>query len=244
MTTPADIIQLALVDSGVIGQGQTASGEDTSKAAMRCRMMLGQWNRKRWLVYHLVDTAFTSTGAVSYTVGVGGNFNIERPDRLEDGNFFRQLIPGSPPNQVDYPLALIQSKEDYNRITLKQMGTWPSAIFYDSGYPLGTIYVWPVPASGLYAIHILTKAVLPASAFELANLGTDLALPPEYQAAIVYNLCARLRPAYQLPPDPSITALALDSLSTIRGANTQIPTLRMPASVVGRSRAYNVYSDD
>lgn len=238
MTTVADLISLALLDSGVVGQGQTASAEDTTNALRRLNFMLSQWQRKRWLVYHLIDVSFVSTGAQSYTIGAGANFNTPRPDRLEAA-FFRQLT-GSGTQQIDYPLRLIQSREDYNAIALKTMGTWPEAIFYDSAYPVGLVYVWPVPAASLYAIHLSLKQPLT----QFATLTETINLPPEYEAALHYNLCARLRPAYQMGPDPSITALAVESLNVIRNANTQLATLRMPGAVLGTRRQYNVYSDN
>jgi hypothetical protein len=94
----------------------------------------------------------TSTGAQSYTVGTGGDFNVARPDRLEAA-FVRQLIP-SGQNQIDFPLQILQAREDYNRIALKTMGTLPQVIFYDSAYPLGVIYPWPVPQASIYQIHL------------------------------------------------------------------------------------------
>ena len=236
--TPADLINLALIDSGVLGQGQTASGEDTNNAFTRLNMMISQWARKRYLLYDLVNVTKVSTGALSYTIGPGMDFNTPRPDRLENGCFFRQLNAQNG-LQVDYPLGLIQSQEDYNLIALKSMGTWPAVVFYDSAYPTGTIYVWPVPASGLYEIHLLVKVPLA----QFTSLTQDINLPPEYQAAIHYNLCTRLRPAYQLAPDPSVTALAVDSLNVLRNANAQIQSLKMPWPVVRRRFGYNVYSD-
>lgn len=238
VTTPAQIIALSLKDAGVVGVGQTAQAEDTTDAFDTVNMMLAQWNRKRWLLFHLIDVAKVSTGAVSYTVGVGGDFDTPRPDRLEDGCFFRQLITGSTPNQIDYPLQLLESREDYSRIGLKQLSTIPQYIYYDADYPLGRVYPWPVVQTALYEIHILLKAQLT----QFTSLAQTINLPPEYLAAIRYNLACRLRPMYQLPPDPSVLALAHDSLNLIKNANAQIPRLRMPAGAV-RGRKYNVYSD-
>src|SRR6185312_10888366 len=147
--------------------------------------------RKRWLIWHLIDTAFTSTGALSYTVGTGGNFNIPRPDRLENGNFIRQTIP-SQPNLVDYPLGLIEAREDYNRISLKTLGTFPQWVFYDPAYPTGNLFVWPVPQASLYEIHICTKEQLS----QFTSLSQTISLPQEYMAAIHHNLVVRLRAAY------------------------------------------------
>jgi hypothetical protein len=235
--TPAELIALALLDSGVIGQGQTASAEDANNAFIRLNMMMAQWRRKRWLVYHEVDVPLTSTGAQSYTVGTGGDFDVARPDRLEAA-FVRQLIP-SGQNQVDYPLEILQAREDYNLIALKTMGTLPQVIFYDSAYPLGVVYPWPVPQASIYQIHLTLKADLP----QFTSLAQTINLPEEYRAALHYNLCARLRPAYQMPPDPSIVGLARDALNVIRSANTQIPRLRMPASLRRNGGRYNILND-
>lgn len=238
MTTPAEIVALALKHSGVIGAGQTAGPEDTNDAFTLMNMMLSQWNRKRWLVYHLIDVYAVSTGAESYSVGPAQAFNTPRPDRIESA-FARQILP-STSHQIDYPLTILQSREDYNLITLKTMGTWPSLVFYDSGFPLGTLKFWPLPAAGQFELHVSLKAPLT----QFASLAQEIVLPPEYIPTLFYNLAARLRPAYQLGPDPTVTAMAKDSLNVIRGANAQIATMRMPNAVVGRGRAYNVFSDN
>lgn len=236
--TPQTLITDALRNSGVIGQGQAARPLDVQQAFRRVNGMLSQWQRKRWLVYHLIEVSLVSTGAVSYSIGAGGDFDTPRPDRLESA-FFRQIIPSSGVNRIDYPLDILPSREDYNLIALKTMGTWPECIFYDSGFPLGAIYVWPVPAASNYSIHLSLKANL--TRFE--SLNQTIEFPPEYEEALLWNLAARLRPAYQLPPDPTVIALAKDSLNLIRGANTQISTLHMPNVVLGNGRMYNVYSD-
>lgn len=236
--TVGDLITLVLQDSGVFGDGQTPRAVDANNALKRLNMMLAQWNRKRWLVYQLIDVNVVSTGAVSYSVGPGADFDTPRPDRLEDGNFMRQLNT-APPEQVDYPMALILAHEDYNRIRLKTMGTWPSIVFYDSGYPLGEVFFWPVPQASIYELHILVKNQIS----QFTSLSQTIMLPPEYEAALSYNLQVRTRLAYRLPADPVMIGLAKDALETIRGANIQIPELRMPAAVIGNQRSYNVFSD-
>jgi len=238
VTTPADIIRLVLKDVGVIGVGQTAQAEDTNDCFDTLNMMLGEWNSKRWLLYHLIDVAKLSTGAQSYTVGIGGDFNTPRPDRLEDGCFFRQLVQSGSPNMIDYPLSLLESREDYSRIGLKQLQTIPQYIFYDAVFPLGVVYPWPIPQASLYEIHILLKSQL--SQFD--NLADTINLPGPYFAAIRYNLAARVTLMYKLPPDPSIVALATDTLNVLRNANAQVPRLRMPAGIQ-RGAKYNIYSD-
>lgn len=236
LTTPQDLISFSLKAIGALGVGQSALTEDNTDAFNALNAMLAVWNRKRWLIWHLVDVVKVSTGAQSYTVGVGGDFNTPRPDRLEAA-FFRQII-STQPNQVDYPLQILESREDYNQIALKALSSFPQSIFYDAAFPLGAVYPWPVPAASIYELHLTVKETLS----QFTSLNQTISMPPEYFEVIWTNLCVRLAPVYQVSAAPETIALAKASLATIRGANTQIPRLRMPGHLV-RPSLYNVYSD-
>ena len=237
MTTPQDIINQALKKAGILGVGQIALAEDTNDAFSDLQDMLGQWQRKRWLIWHLVTYSVQGTGQESYTVGPGGQFNISpRPDKIESA-YFRQIIT-SQPNQVDYPLQLIPDMETYNRISLKQLQSFPQYLFYDSGFPMGTAYPWPLIQSNLYSLFITVKETLN----QFTSLNQTIVLPLEYMAALKFNLAIRLRQAYQLPMDPALVGLAKDALNVIRNANTQISRLRIPADL-NRNGLYNVFSD-
>lgn len=241
VVSAADIVRLALKDAGVLGVGQTANAEDTNDVFDTLNMLLAQWSIKRWLIYHLLDMSVVSTGAMSYTIGPGGDIDtgtMQRPDRLEDGCFYRQLITASSPNQIDYPLGILESREDYSRIGLKQLSTIPQYIFYDVTYPLGTLYPWPVPSAIKYEIHVAIKDTLA----QFSNLADNINLPNQYYAALRYNLGATIRPLYQMPPDPTLTALALTSLNVIKCSNAQIPRLQIPIQL-GRGYLYNIFSD-
>lgn len=234
VTTARDLLTLALNDAGVVGIGQTAKAEDINKAFDRLNILLAQWRRKRWLVYRLVQTSKTSTGATSYTVGTGGDFNVARPDKIEDA--FLRLLNSTP--NVDYPLTVLAAREDYNRIRVKSLNAFPSYVFYDPDYPTGALYPWPVPTASIYAIHITTKQVLPA----FANLTDSINLPEEYHGALLYNMALRLRVAYRLPRDEKLEDLSRDALNVIRESNAQIARLQMPAALQ-RGPGYDVYSD-
>jgi hypothetical protein len=234
--TPLTLITQALKKAGVVGVGQTPEAEDTNDAFSDLNMMLGQWSRRRYLVFHLVDVAKVSTGAMSYTVGPGGDFNVSRPDRVERA-YVRSLQQAAP-NQPDYPLTVIPSMEDYTTIGLKSIVGFPQRVFLDTNYPLTTLYVWPIPTVGLYEIHLLLKADLPG----FTTLTQDINLPPEYQEAILYNLAVRLAASYKMPVDPVVVSIAKSSLNTIRNSNVQIPTLRLPDDLT-RGSVYNIYTD-
>lgn len=236
-TTPLQIITQSLKKAGILGVGQTPLAEDVNDAYSDLQDMMGQWQRKRWLIYHLVDYECTGTGALFYTVGPGQEFDITpRPDKIESA-FFRQLVQ-SQPNQIDYPLQIIDAREDYNLIALKQLQSFPQYLFYDSGFPIGKVYPWPLIQSDLYSLHITVKATLA----QFTSLAQVIELPLEYFAALKFNLALRLKQSYQLPVDAALVGLAKDALNVIRNANLQIPRLQIPSALI-RPGIYNIYSD-
>lgn len=292
MSTVRDIIVRSLEDVGVIGVGQTPLSEDVNYGLSRFNAMIGQFNRRRWFIWHTVDVACQTTGLNIYTVGLNGNFSIPRPDQLEDGCYFRQYFTGAPGstnsnrpftggdfnsdfnadfggNQtvivsqpggyaVDYPLILLQSREDWNRIALKSMPSWPAYVFYDAAntqviapntitqltpqgvpYPTGFLYINPVPYAGQFEIHILVKDVLST----YANLTTLLSSPPEYEEFFEFQLAIRFCVKYQIDASRELLGLARASAATIRSANTQVPSLGLPVGLTAQGARYNIYSD-
>lgn len=240
-TTVADICVASMRECGALGVGQTALADDLADAQARLQWMLQQWERKRWLVYSLVTFVHTSTGALSYTVGPGGDIDTGvgsvRPARLESA-FLRQLVSSQP---IDYPLEILQAREDYNRVTLKQLTSFTGACYYQPDWPLGTLFPVPIPQANLYALGLSFMTQLPSS-FARSNVAFNL--PYESYAAMLYNLALRLRPKYGLgtwPGDP-LPGLAADSLNVLRGANTQIGRLVMPGMLL-RPGIYNIFSD-
>jgi len=245
MTTARDLVTSAMKKSGIIGNGQVPSAEDINDGFNDLRQMLATWIRKRWLVFHLVEHSFTSNGAQFFTIGPSpSNFVIDpRPDRLEYAYMVQPNV--SPGNPVSYSLEILEAREDYAAIALKSLVAWPQYIFYDSAFPQGKVYVWPIPQSGQYEIHILTKAPLQV----FTNLSEDVNLPLEYENAIIWNLVTRLRASYpRAQSDPILEAnlkgLAKDSLNLIRNANTQVPRLKLPGLLGRMGRSYDLYSDN
>ncbi len=234
--TVLQLIKMALKACGAVGIGQRALASDTADALTYLQMMLAQWQERRWLVYSLIDLPLTSTGAQSYTFGTGGDFNTPWVDHLEAA-YFRQTIT-SEPQSIDYPVRLINAREDYNRISLKSLSTFPQYCFYDAAYPLANVFFWPIPPAAQYELHLTAATQLPL----LTSLTQTLILPPAYQEAVVQNLAVRLRVHFQLPEDQVLTALARVALQTIKLGNAQVQRLQMPDNLT-RGGFYNVFSD-
>lgn len=239
MTTGADIVNEAFRKSGLLGLGQTMDGSDNVSALADLNDMLAQWNVKRWMVWAEVDVGFTSTGAASYSVGPAGNYNVTpRPDRVEAA-YVRQLA-ASPGLNVDTPLEVIASREEYSRLSLKTLVSYPLYVFLDTSYPTAALYCYPTPNATQYEVHLILKGVMPVIA-----MATVLSMPGAYIAAMKFNLAKRLRQAYGkgLKPDMELNGLARDALDTVKQSNLQIPELVMPKTLITMSSGYNIYSD-
>lgn len=234
-TTPKDLIELALKISNVLGVGQTARAEDVNDCFNLLNMMLAQWQTDRLTVYNLTTTSLTATGALSYTVGPGGDFDIPWVQRLESA-YFTQLDGTSQP--VSFPLRIMHAKEDYNRIAIKNLSSFPAFAFLDTAYPLSNLFVWPVP-NNQYGIHITTLGTLQ----EFTDSAQQIILPPAYKAAMMWNLAIEIGPLFGLDPNVVTVAKAKTTLNALRLQNNQIPLMRMPSSVQSNTGTYNIYGD-
>ena len=247
--TVIEALFLALRMAGRITDTQSVSdgSKDVADAFSLLVMMLAQWQRRRWLVWNEEDVALVSTGADFYTIGPGEDFDVARPDKIHAakvilgpgfGGLPEQLPfqlgafgSGRTPNLVNIPLAIIEAKEDWNKIAIPDLKSIPSAVFYDSDFPVGRVHFWPVPPANAYEMQLTVKASLPV----YTTVNDDLGLPPEYMDAVVNNLAVRIAvasPGAQV--SPLLLAEARASLNTIRLANSQIPLLSMPAALIGR----------
>lgn len=233
MSTANDLIALALKAANVLGVGQPASAEDSTDCLRYLNQMLAQWSRKKLLVYKRTDVSLASTGASSYSIGPGQQFNTARPARIESA-FARQT---GVPLPADYPLHVIQAQEEYNRVFIKTLSAFPAYVFYDGNYPTGTVYFWPVPSTA-FELHLSVLQPLAS----IANLADTVNLPPEYEEAIIYNLAQRLYVHYGLPPNPMTARLASAALKTIKEINDRTPSIVLSADVAGGTR-YNIYGD-
>ena len=244
----SDLVAYAQRVSGLLGVGQVALAQDTSDAQTALQLMLQQWRQKRWLVFRLDNVLFPLTpGKGDYTIGPAGA--SPAPDVVVNGNFrpanvqtcFLRQNTGSGPNSfpVDYPMRILESRAQYDQISLKTLLSWPSNIFYDPLIPNGTVKVWPVPMQPLFSLYVSFQQAIDLAAEVAASVDLDTYLPVETQEAIVYNLAGRLCVNYAVPMRPELAAMAKASLNTLRQTNFALQPLQMPSALRGSTRLKN-----
>lgn len=154
MTTARELITLALKEAGVLGVGQTALAEDMNDSFKLLTNMLYQWQQRRWLVPGLTHISMPGNSEKSNKIGPGQYYNCIRPSEIQAAWFTQTNINGT--SQVSFPLTRVWAYEDYAKLALKELNTWPQAFFYDNHYPYGNVYIWPIPSS-IYEINLVLK---------------------------------------------------------------------------------------
>ena len=223
MATVIDIINLALKDIGVAGEGMTASADTINDSFATLKQMLAVWQTENMYVYAQKEISFPVTGAQSYAVGLGSAVNIVRPKQII-GGFLR--VAGQ-----DQPIDVLTSFLDYERIRQKGEVGQACAIYYLPAFPIATLYVYPAPSAG--TLHLVVNTELPA----YATIASDLALPDEYAGAIRYSLAEMLATSFQAPIRPDVTRLAARLRKMVKRNNIAIPNMQFP-DVVLPQRGY------
>jgi hypothetical protein len=187
--------------------------------------MVSQWQVDGLMLYAQTSASCALTGAQSYTVGSGGDFDATRPSEIV-GAFWRS-------GGFDYPLKTLTSFSEYQLISDKSASGEPEAVCYDPDYTLGTLYVWPAGTTG--EIHLTLRSPLPSYTVTTE----DLTLPGEYELVVRYSLAELLSALWQLPLRSDIAALAKRARKILKRNNVRISPLSMPSALLKRHS--NIY---
>lgn len=177
MATALDIITRSLRDLGVLGIGEVPDADQAANGLVTLNDLMESLANENLMIYASTTTATAMTGALSY------NFATTTRYISLDNAYFTL-------NSVDYPLSII-TKEQYQDIALKSLvGSIPSCVMYDTQFPTGVLYVYPVPSTGTLTV----SGRKPFTVF--ASLTDAVSLPPGYNAMLRANLANDMQSEY------------------------------------------------
>lgn len=204
-------------------EGATLSTAEQAFYLGKINSMLESWSLERTAVYAITqDTKALTAGTVSYTIGSGGSINVARPLKIVNA-FTRNS------SNYDFPIDIIGQPE-YNAIKVKSTGnSYPTVLYYDTAYPLGTINLYPAPIAGL-TLYLNSYKQLQS----FANVSTALSLPPGYQRAIETNFSIECAPGLT-SISPELAKIARDSLAAIRRMNAPEVISRLDTPIAGKT---------
>jgi hypothetical protein len=229
MSKAIDIINRAYTIVGTRALGESLDGELISDALGVLNSMIDSWRTEDLYVSTVAESILQLTpGQQSVTIGPGMQIDMPVPQKVEEGAFCRS-------SGIDYPMDIIQQIQ-YEQIQLKTApSSYPSALFYNRGYPSGTIYLFPVPA-GLLELHLPLAQQL----IEFVDVETDYPLAPGARKAMEYSLAVEL-----LPPGRQLSNVTIqigaNARRVLKRSNHQTPVLDMPIGIDTSGR-FNILS--
>lgn len=224
MATVRDLFKDSLKIIGAIAAGETPTSTEMSDGLRVLNRMIGQWSTQNLLIFTRVREEFTLTPSDgSYTIGSTGDFNTSRPMEIEAATLEDQ---SSSPT-LELPVNIL-TLEQWAAIGQKDLqSTYPTDLYFDDNYPLATINLWPVPT---VANKLVLYSLKPLSNFATAD--DNVALPPGYEEAIVYNWAKRLAPEYGKAWSVENEDLAKKALGNIKRRNSKVQVMSCdPASL-------------
>ena len=220
-TTAAVIIADALAEIGVLGEGETATGEMIERGLRTLNRMLDTLSTRTDWAYYASMEQKALTGGQTLTIGPTGDIVATRPIKVETAVVDR--------NGITYPVKVLDN-EKYDQITYKALtGANPQAIYYEATYPNGTLYLYPVSSGCTLKMRVLNSVKRFADAY------TQIEMPEGYEDAIMLALAIRLCPSYARQASQDTRVAARRAMDAVKKTNIAIPTLDLPDAVMGRS---------
>lgn len=232
----SELIRAGLRLAGLMGAAKrTASPEQLDEGVETLNSMLDQWRARGLYVPAVHRTLFPLVAAQqSYTIGPGGDFDTDRPARIEMAG---AVLTNQTPNP-EWPMEVLTT-QGWARIRNKGWSSsWPIALYYEPTYAagLGTIWIYPIPSATPSVALYLEQPLA-----EVASLTAGMIIPPGHRKAIEENLALAIaaRNPMTAKPGPRLVYDAAESLQVIEVLNYR-PLERTSDLQLRRTRS-NIY---
>ena len=238
MTTANDIITRAMKSLGTLGRNEVPSAQEATDGLTAFNALLESWSNEKLMSYVTLERSFPLVvGTQSYTIGSGGVINTQRPTDITQA-FIRDA------NNLDYGMRIVP-RDVWNGIGNKNITSQiPQTLFYESSYPLGTIYIFPIPLLNYTCYYDSTTQQVTFS-----DLTTAMSMPPGYERCFVMCLALELMAAgypclLNQTQLAALTSAASEAKAAIKRMNIKEVLAKYDESIVSRSYAtYNIYRD-
>lgn len=198
--TVLNLIEDALRECGILGQGESAEAADSQDALRMLNYMIEQWRLKRRYVYKLDIDRYTLTADLNpHTIGPSGTFSTARPTKIVEANI---VITNADPTveEYRYPLSICETALEWAKISNQDLTSdIPSVLYCDYAWPNANLYLWAVPGTA-YDLELVTRNQI--AKFRL--LTEVVSLPEGYYPALMLSLAEKLSESFGVPTDKAM----------------------------------------
>ena len=216
-TTIRELITGSLRLINVVQANEVPTADDMNISFEAFTGMLDNWSTEKLSIYSInyYDFSFTPNKQ-TYTLGPGGDWDIERPMELTSMYVrYETNATGPVPTKVDIPMEKL-TDEQYAAIAVKNVRAIFPTKFYDNGdYPLRTITVWPIPST-THTSQLWLWQPLP----DPETIDDPLLFPKGYERALRFALAMELAPEFGKEIPDQVRRIARQSKSVIKRLNS------------------------
>lgn len=225
--TGQDFVYAAALESGIVGIENPLAPSIATFVLQKLNRLIDNLNADRDAVVatdSLLDVngnpLVLSPNVQPHTIGPAGTFNVSaRPVSID----FANVVINTVSPAVTYPVTIHKSYgEWYAEQAVQNLATqYPIHAYYAATFPLGKLYLWPVPTVA-YQFQIWSRVVLAA-----ATLASTLSFAPGYEDAIILTLAEDLcaTPAFNLELPPGLVIKAAQARQRVFSNNRETPLL-------------------
>lgn len=219
--TIQDIVTDALLEPGILADGETPNAGQSSTVLKKLRRLLNNWNADRRAVYATAFVTNTLTAGLSpHTIGpTGATWTVtQRPVSVDGANL---ILAGSGGAADTYLPITIRDAAWWNAQTVPGLeSSVPTDLYYQPDWPNGKLYFWPVPDTA-DDVQLMLRVLLD----DTVDLTDTFTLPPGYQDAITLTLSASICRMFGVPLDVSADLAQQAKLARARiFSNNEQPT--------------------
>ncbi len=213
--TAQDIINSALRKIGALATGESPTSDESNDALLTLNDLVDSWNAQRLSIYSTSRLVFNFTaGKGTYTYGTGGDFNADRPVRIDRVSVISNSNPTQP---LELPIAYLTVGEWQQTPVKNVPSSLPFRCYDDGSYPMRNLTFWPTPTDGTVQACLYPWSKLTS----FADLVTTYNFPEGYARALKSNLALELAPEFGVQQiNQAVVAIAAESLGKIKALNS------------------------
>lgn len=240
--TVKDLCTRVMRDLGVIGATDLPEPEDVRLFVDTFNDWIDALKTESLSVFAITRQTWPLTTAASYTVGLTGTVNIDRPINPQAiVNIGYQDTSLTQVQEVLFGACL--TVQDYASIPQKALTSrYPTQWYYNATFGstgFGTLTPWPIPTASLLQGVIYA----PSAVAEVADENVALSLPPGYRRFLRTNMVIESAPSYSAKPSAATMQAAADSMAQVKRANIRLVDVQLPdAALFGGLYVSNIYS--
>lgn len=230
---------------GIAVEGNPPSDEAMNNALYTANENIDSWNSNGLLIYTMEQVQFSlPTAKQVWTIGPvtpgypTPDFIVPaRPQELQSANL---LLTTATPT-LECPMQILSASEWADIRTKTIYTTIPDKIYMDQSYPIGNIYIWPIPSTGDPSLILWYWKQFSSA----ATLDTIIRFPPGYARLLRYTVAMNIAPEYNKPIPTDVAAVYAGIKRDLMVKNIRPTSLRYSSQAqgVGISGNYNILND-